>query len=428
MSTLKTDVLKDVAETVTVNVTDIPSAIVLRQDLASVANGKGASLVAREGGGTVQDVFDSSLGSDIVPYTPDTVSPVTRTVTGKLDEIIVPSDVVGGKAGPVMLVSQGNWTSGAGAGGRSYFFNPDAVDLTNFTKNSIVVLGGRGPSYPVTIGANAELAFHGGGGDTLLNHLAGTICGGAHHVMTVNSVGDGSHGFIGGGSYNKNYGDYATITGGTNNVVWSTLGTIAGGQGGRIGVDGDRQIGRNGFIGGGYLNTLDGQYAWTVGSNECKAQKDYSGAYGYKAVSNIYGEVAQASGVFAQPGDAQTSVLTLRRLCSGAVATQLLADGASQGIVLGVDTTVTGRALITATRTDGGGFQEAGYEILFVASNRGGSLVIKSSAVTVVHEDDATWTVDVIASGSTVQIRGTCSAGKTARFVARVELVTVRVI
>lgn len=44
MSTLKTDILKDVAETVSVNVTDLPSAVTLRQDLADLT--KGAELVA----------------------------------------------------------------------------------------------------------------------------------------------------------------------------------------------------------------------------------------------------------------------------------------------------------------------------------------------------------------------------------------------
>lgn len=50
MSTLKTDVLKDVAETVTVNTVDLPGAVNLRTDLANATDpAKGAGLIGRAG-------------------------------------------------------------------------------------------------------------------------------------------------------------------------------------------------------------------------------------------------------------------------------------------------------------------------------------------------------------------------------------------
>lgn len=48
MSTLRTDVLKDVAETIAVNIVDIPAAIALRADLANIADpAKGAGQIGR---------------------------------------------------------------------------------------------------------------------------------------------------------------------------------------------------------------------------------------------------------------------------------------------------------------------------------------------------------------------------------------------
>lgn len=57
MSTLKTDVLKDVAETVSVNVVDLPLSITLRQDLANATDpAKGAGLVGLNGGNLYEAV------------------------------------------------------------------------------------------------------------------------------------------------------------------------------------------------------------------------------------------------------------------------------------------------------------------------------------------------------------------------------------
>lgn len=331
----------------------------------------------------------------------------------------------GGQAYVYLKVQRGNWTQ---QGGRVYFFNPDAVDVQSTLKNSVVVLGGRGDTgYRVTVGPNAELAFHGGGGDTLIDHLAGTICGGAHHKMTKNNAATpaGSHGFIGGGSYQEVYGDYGLIVAGTLNKNYATKATIVGGDSNRIGNITDQSVGRNGFIGGGYLNTLDGQYAWIPSGQLCKAQKDYSSAWGYSATSNLYGTMANSSGKFSVDGDNNTLRGRLRRVTTDGIATQLLLDGSSQSLVMGSNTLWTGRVLISALRTDT--VETASYSLTFSAyCNSSGVVTIKSQSLTVLHEDNASYNVDVTASGSSVSIRAVGVAASNIRWSASFEIDELR--
>jgi hypothetical protein len=404
-----------------------PSDDKLRQELAEPTGG--ATLIATPSGGVVADVFseDAQKGSALIPYRSSAATPSSQTIKDKLDQFELPADSLGGKAGAVLRVLEGNWPAATGSGGRSYFFNPDSVDTAAFSKNSVVVLGGRGPSYLVTVGANAELAFHGGGGDTLLDHLAGTVCGGAHHKMTKNNAATptGSHGFIGGGSYQEVYGDYAVVVGGTLNKNHAIKATIVGGDSNRIGNITDQSVGRNGFIGGGYLNTMDGQYAWIPSGQLCKAQKDYSSAWGYSARSSLYGTMANSSGKFSVDGDNNTLRGRLRRVTTDGIPTQLLLDGSSQALVMGRNTLWTGRVLISALRTDT--VETASYSLTFSAYCDSSVVVtIKSQSLTVLHEDNSSYNVDVTASGSNVSIRAIGVAASNIRWSASFEIDELR--
>lgn len=367
---------------------------------------------------------------------------LSTTVQDKLSEVETEIDA-GSPKYKYLSVKKGNWTQ---QGGRVYFFNPDAVDVQSTLKNSITVLGGRGDTgYRVTVGPNAELAFHGGGGDTLLDHLAGTICGGAHHVMTKNqeAMPMGSHGFIGGGSYQKVYGDYAGIGWGTLNENYAIKATIVGGDSNVIGTITDQQSGRNAFIGGGYqngganigqysvicggrLNTANGQYSAVLGGYENKANGTYSRAFGHKAVANDFGESANSSGSFAVTGDTGHSVTHLFRTTTTSVATQLLPDGNATALVApGSNTTLAIEARIIGMRTDAtSGI--ADYTLRATLTNETGTLVIKSQSLTVNHEDAAGYNADIIVSGSAYQIRVQGATGHTIRWAAELRKVWVR--
>lgn len=316
-----------------------------------------------------------------------------------------------------------NWV--ADVGGRNIAFNPESLHLPTLVKNSNIVLGGRSPGYEITLGEDAELSFHGGGGDTLLNHLAGTICGGAHHIMDQTLAGDGSHGFIGGGSYNSNYGDYAAIVGGTGNTVWATRGTLVGGAANTIGADTDRLIGEGGFIGGGQSNILVGKYASILNGELCSASAAYSEVSGYGASSVLYGAKVRASGTFSTLGDAQAMDVTLRRTTTNNVATQLLLDGSSAALDIGSETLWVVKGTVQGQRTDTG-TEAAAYEIVACIQNAAGVTTLRSQTVTTLYEADATWAVTLVASSGRLEVRVTGAVGKTVEWFASLHIAQTR--
>lgn len=316
-----------------------------------------------------------------------------------------------------------NWVSDSG--GRNIIFNPESVNLPVNLKNSNVVLGGRSSSYEYTLGVNAELSFCGGGGDTLQNHLAGTICGGAHHIMSVNNDDFGSHGFIGGGSFNENYGDYAVIVGGTQLKAYSTRSVIGGGFSSYIGDITDRLIGENSFMGAVYQSNITGSFAGMPVGRSCTASEDYTLVSGYYGTATLYGAEVRASGRFSALGDAQRMNILIRRTTTNAIATQLLLDGASKTLSIGSNTLWTIEGTVGAVRTDVTG-DVASYKVDIVVYNDGTTTILKSSNVTVLHEDNAAWNLDVIVSGSQLQIRGTGVAGQTIRWMGDLKINQIR--
>lgn len=134
------------------------------------------------------------------------------------------------------------------------------------------VAGGGSTSKPNRIGtaagSNASVATIGGGYDNTNNMLAGTISGGAHHVLDGSAGGD--HAAIAGGSLNSitTSGHYASIGAGTANTISGT------GDGARIGGGTTNTASNSGaVIGGGSLNVNAGNSATIAGgsSNQCDA-------------------------------------------------------------------------------------------------------------------------------------------------------------
>jgi hypothetical protein len=91
---------------------------------------------------------------------------------------------------------------------------------------------------------------------------------------------------------------------------------------------------------GGKENTAAGDYSGVAYGLTSKATADYSGARGYYAESKLYGASTQASGRFSALGDAQTSVVTVRRELTGTGNVDLFLDGST----LGLDMTSTNEA------------------------------------------------------------------------------------
>lgn len=120
------------------------------------------------------------------------------------------------------------------------------------------------------------------------------ICGGGTNLISS----DGANAFIGGGSSNQARGSNATVSGGSQNVTATSfdgfMTTIAGGQ-----LNEAQGLGV--AIGGGISNRC------LVGAgNSCIPG-------GENAETHYKGELGLAYGMFATKGDAQTSLVTLRR-------------------------------------------------------------------------------------------------------------------
>jgi hypothetical protein len=127
------------------------------------------------------------------------------------------------------------------------------------------------PNY---VAGTALIATISGGYDNVNNQLAGTIAGGAHHIL----YSAGNHGTIGGGSYNHIVsGDYSTIAGGgggnAHQYISGTRSTIGGGGGNTITSDyatiaGGQSNSAGGIgssISGGRDNVVDADYAFAAG-------------------------------------------------------------------------------------------------------------------------------------------------------------------
>jgi len=141
------------------------------------------------------------------------------------------------------------------------------------------------PSY---VPGSANIATIGGGYDNLNNQLAGTIAGGAHHVL----FSDGDHGSVGGGSWNMILdGAYATISGGTYNQISSTGATVGGGtnnvvEGGYGVISGGHAnylVGNASGIGSGRDNSVYSPYSFAAGRGLSIPQYAFgSAAFGYE--------------------------------------------------------------------------------------------------------------------------------------------------
>lgn len=330
-----------------------------------------------------------------------------------------------------------------------------------------------------TIGAGSVLV----GGGTQINRLPGTrelraIIGGYDNEVGSGSAGNNgglacvifgshhseiqgpaTHATIVGGSYLEILdGDYNTISGGTLNTINTPGGsrcTIAGGSDNSIsgavsrvtigGGGGNSATGSQATVSGGYQNTASGQQSSVIGGTgnvasgigasvlggaNSTASGSYSAAQGVWASASNYGEYAQASGRFAAAGDAQTSVLTLRRTSINTVPVSLRPDGGTTFLVVPDNTTWAFSALVVARRTDAAG-ESAAYRVEGVVSRDAGAgtiAFIGTPTVTTIAEADAAWdvTVTVNTTQGALEINGVGAAAKNIRWVARMEVAQVK--
>lgn len=154
-------------------------------------------------------------------------------------------------------------------------------------------------------------------------------------------------------------------------------------------------------------------------------------AIGDGANATLPGALMQASGKFAQAGDAQLGSYVLRNVTTTSAWKSLFLDGVAQKLLVAPGTAISFIVNIIARRADGTGSEGAVYEV------RGGidrtmttisTRLIGVPSKIVASEDNPLWDVKVTADGVdgalNVQVKG--ENGKTIRWVAHVQTIEVK--
>jgi hypothetical protein len=304
---------------------------------------------------------------------------------------------------------------------------------------SYATIGGGG-SHVITLAAGQNGATIAGGFDNTVTARNGTVGGGALNTAS------GIAATVSGGQVNTASGAQSTVAGGDTNTAGGIASGLVGGYGNTLSATASRSDYSAG-IGGyqntlgataaarfsgmlsGRLNTVNAEYAATIGGRECSVTGEAGLASGYGAKSILGGQWAHASGYFSAAGDAQTSIFIARRQTTDDTPTELrLNSTLGQRITIAVDTTWAFSILLVARRTDANDESAAyKFEGCIDRNTAQSPALVGSITKTVLAEDTAAWDADVLAdtSNGALQILVTGEAAKTINWVARVTLVEV---
>ena len=335
----------------------------------------------------------------------------------------------GGAAGEPNLAAASHAFIG---GGRSNYVSGTAAVIAGGSGNAAtnahaVVSGGqnnfaRGGASTVSGGAQNQatqaFASVGGGQANLADGPAATVAGGDNNVAGLPNA------TVGGGGANQAVGGGATVGGGLGNRAELDLATVSGG-----GENWARDLGAT--VGGGVGNQAHGVNSTVAGGGANRATGAYSSIPGgTQALAAQHGQMAQSAGVFADLGDAQTSVLVLRGQTSVAAPSgQLSLDG--QGTRLKIEPGQTfAFEVLLAGRSEGvpPNFSvSGGYTARGVIRNVAGTVSFVGTPVVVeLGEDDPAWSLTVYAGPDHLGLEvNSAATPDIVRWVARVETAEV---
>lgn len=298
--------------------------------------------------------------------------------------------------------------------------------------------------------ASGWAATVGGGAENVASGLAATVGGGgAYRELTLYpNVASGTGSTVSGGQGNQASGDNATVAGGHRNSAAGNFAVVGGGTGnqadgnksfigagdenettallaviggGHLNVAGDRATvgggtqnraeGIHATVGGGYSNIAIGEKSTTPGGSGARAQ--------------LYGQMAYASGFFANPGDAQSSVYVLRGQTNDATPRDLFLDGVGQYLIIPSGRAFSFDILVVGNTQNG---ISAGYRIQGIIENNSGAVsFVGQPTTTILGEDDGDWEAGIVADNTAdaLIVRVTGKAGQTIRWVATVRTAEV---
>jgi hypothetical protein len=188
----------------------------------------------------------------------------------------------------------------------------------------------------------------------------------------------------------------------------------------------NRATGRFATVGGGSRNRALGIASTVLGGVGNSAEAEYSTARGWQARATRPGEDAQASGMFAEAGDAQSSQLVARGVTRSADPAYL-ALGGEAGIAMPRNGSVAYRVLVVARGEDGRA--QAAFEAHGLASrSAAGELTLAGGKVTAIHasQPGLAFQVSADSQAGAVRLEAKGLPGAVIRWVARVELSEVR--
>ncbi len=288
------------------------------------------------------------------------------------------------------------------------------------------------------------------GGSFANNVLAdadGSAIAGGGEADEPNIVG-GSFNFIGAGRLNtiETEGRDSAIVGGRDNQIYTNVwsATIGGGETNYIDTFSDFAVvagGQNNFIsfnapGAGILagqnNLIDQDAMFAVIGGGADNWVKTNAAYatipgGAQAVASSYGQMAYASGMFSDWGDAQSSLYLLRYTTTNAVTRELFLDGAGERMSVPAGGSWMFQAMIVARSSTG---NSAGFRAEGGIKNVGGTVtLIGTPMVTQVGSEITGVALPQVQADNVndaLVIRATGLANQRIRWVARVQTTELR--
>lgn len=302
---------------------------------------------------------------------------------------------------------------------------------------------------------NGSYGFSGAGQYNVVNSSFSVVVGGQQNEAGDPSAADTlvkRSAFVGAGTQNKAHGLRSAVAAGLNNTASGDNSVVGAGAncealGNHSGVLGGLACVASGAYSGvlgGSSSTASGDYAVSAGTSQASgvysfAMGDFNVAAAPRAVAQggrsrayLDGQRALANGNFSTPGDKQISEFVMSRQTTGLAALPLGLYGGDQPAVLPDKTTWAFRVLLVARRADVSGEQAAWEFVGLIKRDEGAATtsLVGTVAKTPIASDPAAsaWDAAVTADSTNgaLRITATPEAGKTIRWVARVELTEVR--
>lgn len=240
------------------------------------------------------------------------------------------------------------------------------------------------------------------------------------------SKASGAHS-IAGGYFNNASAQYS-ISLGHNGTSSASFSSVLGGSSGTASAQGST-------VAGGFQGVAGGTYAFIGAGYGNSAGGSVSSAFGYQASAPLFGQSANAGGMFAAAGDAQASRLVAHRASAAdTTPVNLFLDGSSARITIPANTTWdftiniiarTPTATGTYARFVRSGILHRGVAVGTTTIVTNGGLSIDQGSASDLPPSG--WAVAVTAdtTNGALDIQCTGSATSAARWVARIELTEV---